>query len=38
MVSYDRERPVKKEQEKYFDLKDHLYQDWKEGILSKEDF
>ncbi len=39
MVSYDRERSrLKKEQEKYFDLKDHLYQDWKEGILSKEDF
>ncbi len=29
---------LKKEQEKYVELKAHLYQDWKEGILSREDF
>lgn len=29
---------LKKEQQKYLKLKDSLYQDWKEGILSKDDF
>lgn len=39
IVSFDSEcSRLKKEQEKYLTLKEHLYQDWRDGILSKEDF
>ncbi len=29
---------LKREQQRYLELKSNLYQDWKEGILSKDDF
>lgn len=39
MEGMDREcSRLKTEQEKYLVLKEGLYRDWKEGILSKEDF
>ncbi len=39
IVSFDNEcSRLKREQEKYLALKEGVYRDWKEGILSKEDF
>lgn len=37
--NFDREwLRLKEEQQKYLELKSHLYKDWKEGILSKQEY
>lgn len=37
--NFDREwLRLKEEQQKYLELKSHLYKDWKEGILSEQEY